>query len=1228
MAYTVFFAYQSDIPSEFGQQFISKALKDASKKIKEKKKVEVKIEVGSRGTPGTPILIEEMLSKSRKADMVIVDLTFTSSKVWANAKKFSIGNREIRILKNVEDKPSPNPNVLLETGYAWAQKGFYRTLAIMNNAYGNPKNLPVDLKGFRWGITYNLNEKNYGEINNEREKTVEALYTAIANAINSDTEYQRDRYAPIRISKDWSPNSFRSKFFASVSTKKIISDLRTALDDSNNPQRILGGTKSGKTRLAYQLYRKIDSMLPEHENIEHVLFYDLKLGNYASIEAKLQQLKVLNQKKLLILDNCPIEVHDTVFSEYTAGTNVSLLTIDEYTPGNRGTISLGPIYSKEIVVELTNHRGRPELGYELWNKYEGNLSEIITVLGAIQPGQFNLPNDYLARWTQIIGQGPTNLGALRLLESLSLFSYIGFQGQYQKQSEFLIKFASIDSSDTFRNIVNHLLGKSLVKSVGDFILLETFDEELSAAKLQQMADQDIDLFLQSITDFNLVEPFSNKLTELSIKPNFKKPFKEIWRKSALFKNVNFLSTNAGGKILLSISETQPDLVLTTLEQVIEQHDSGVLFAGAGSRRYLVWSLERIVFRKEMFERAAEILFHFAEFENEQILNNATGQFEQLFQIGLPGTEASLKKRLDYITKLSQRVTSERGTSVIKGALTKALNNHGFIRMGASELQGGEQLKDYTPSPPEVLDYQAGVISLLLYNGMYDVLINQLPSLARTDKAKVILDAIEQIIKNNGSISDDLRLQLESIVNDENNYGTEIRKRVRLLIEKNTSDSVKDLFRFKVSLPAYSSFKDERGEIINRAKDNAEKLALELSNVDNWLSEINVLLNGEQRQTYNFGYALGQNRKSDLQLIKMITKELEEIPLGERNISLLIGYLQSQDEDFIREAISVVIQESSLINFAIRLYGLISIRPSDIAELKPIINAQPQLVIELENLKFKTYPIDQMGELIDWLCCLEPWGKSIALEICAGGFEKIDEIPNNIRIKIERLLADPGLLKGDENHKPYSLFDYIKLLKILSEKDLSEDIIEKITSNILDVTETIFDFNDFYFNAIFRILIPQYWQKVWFIISERMINPDYSGWYHLRQLLEQQSNLNEDDIVEWMSRYPQRAPQMVIDFIKLYEIKEGNAAWSPIMLKMINMFPENEELFDKISSKLHSFMWSGSLIPMFQERLQLAQSLSGNPSTRVRSWAEEEVKYFQARIEAERKNEENNSVRFK
>ncbi|WP_396146723.1 hypothetical protein [Flavobacterium sp.] len=228
MAYKVFFAFQMDIDDRFGKGFIQSAIEIAIQKFKTEG-IDISLDFGFRGTPGTPLLIEEMLKKSSESDMVIVDLTFTSSKAWSEAKKIKIWGKEIKIkgkellmLDFTQEKKSPNPNVLLETGYAWAKKGTYRTLVVMNEAFGAPDELPVDLKGFRWGITYDLNEGNYKARKEKRKILADNLYDAIKASIKSEALYLQEKLTPIYVKSEWDKDYNYPYFLTAKVKAKII----------------------------------------------------------------------------------------------------------------------------------------------------------------------------------------------------------------------------------------------------------------------------------------------------------------------------------------------------------------------------------------------------------------------------------------------------------------------------------------------------------------------------------------------------------------------------------------------------------------------------------------------------------------------------------------------------------------------------------------------------------------------------------------------------------------------------------------------------------------------------------------------------------------------------------------------------------------------------------------------------------------------------------------------
>ena len=64
--------------------------------------------------------------------MFVADLTFIGKTAQADANK--------------PDKLLPNPNVLLELGYATAKIGWERVVLVLNTAYGDPDNPMFDLK--------------------------------------------------------------------------------------------------------------------------------------------------------------------------------------------------------------------------------------------------------------------------------------------------------------------------------------------------------------------------------------------------------------------------------------------------------------------------------------------------------------------------------------------------------------------------------------------------------------------------------------------------------------------------------------------------------------------------------------------------------------------------------------------------------------------------------------------------------------------------------------------------------------------------------------------------------------------------------------------------------------------------------------------------------------------------------------------------------------------------
>lgn len=100
MKVTIFNSWQSDLPNNKNRGFIENALQKAKKRVLEDNRNISDIEIisDSRGEEGTPDLVESIFSKIDSCDIFVADISI--------------------INLNVESRVTPNPNVLIELGYA------------------------------------------------------------------------------------------------------------------------------------------------------------------------------------------------------------------------------------------------------------------------------------------------------------------------------------------------------------------------------------------------------------------------------------------------------------------------------------------------------------------------------------------------------------------------------------------------------------------------------------------------------------------------------------------------------------------------------------------------------------------------------------------------------------------------------------------------------------------------------------------------------------------------------------------------------------------------------------------------------------------------------------------------------------------------------------------------------------------------------------------------------
>jgi len=123
----IFYSWQSDLPNACNRGFIQSALENAAASITADDTVEVEpvVDRDTQGVPGAPDIASTIFAKITAADVFVADVS---------------------IMGRVEKRAMPNPNVLIELGYAFNALGHERVILVFNRAFGKIEELPFDLR--------------------------------------------------------------------------------------------------------------------------------------------------------------------------------------------------------------------------------------------------------------------------------------------------------------------------------------------------------------------------------------------------------------------------------------------------------------------------------------------------------------------------------------------------------------------------------------------------------------------------------------------------------------------------------------------------------------------------------------------------------------------------------------------------------------------------------------------------------------------------------------------------------------------------------------------------------------------------------------------------------------------------------------------------------------------------------------------------------------------------
>ena len=179
MPESVFYSWQSDLPNNSNRSFIEGVLEAVAKRtVDEQGQPVIVVDRDTKDVPGSPDISDSILSKIASAGIMVADVSIVQR---GSPRKTDSPEAD----EGGQIRPTPNPNVLFELGYAVRALGWERIVLVFNQAYGEVRELPFDLTKKRM-FTYHFHSAE--EKAEAKSSLIKSMQEAILHTL---TRFQR-----------------------------------------------------------------------------------------------------------------------------------------------------------------------------------------------------------------------------------------------------------------------------------------------------------------------------------------------------------------------------------------------------------------------------------------------------------------------------------------------------------------------------------------------------------------------------------------------------------------------------------------------------------------------------------------------------------------------------------------------------------------------------------------------------------------------------------------------------------------------------------------------------------------------------------------------------------------------------------------------------------------------------------------------------------------------------
>ena len=1031
--------------------------------------------------------------------------------------------------------------------------------------------------------------------------------------------------ADFQTHRSWSINEdMQVPFIPADAQNELIEKIRSELREKVNAihVRVLGEPGIGKTRLALEATRA--------EDLESLVIYCTP-AEYHATGLRREILREDNHfSAILIIDECdPSSRYDiwnelqnrsprikliSIYNDYdpVAGSDISELETLRLTDNQISTIIQGHGISEEQAEQYVEFcDGSPRMAHHTGK---------VLVSHPGDPSQL-LSDDYLYKsfYVDFGRENPDSPEVQQrelVLQYIALFKRFGFGGPVVADAQAIaqkVKEANpLVTWSRFQKIVDDLKKRKILQGPSTlYITPKALHIKLWVEWWRIYGDSfDLEIFSQDLpSKSKLIEWFHEMFQYAAESEPAARIVKDLLGSNGPFRDGEYLTTRQGSRFFLALAEADPKAALRCLMRTIGTWDKDALLQFTDGRRDVVWALEKIAMKRDLFADAARLLLALGEAENEGWSNNASGVFAGLFSPGrgrVAPTEASPEERLPVLKEAFESGSKERRLLALK-ACNEGMEFDHFSRMSGAEYRGLRNDIDFWEPKTygELFDAYRQIWQLLSEQferlpedereEAMGILLERAPRIARRPNlSNMVVDTIQMFSEKSHV---DNRLLIKTVVEFLHHNGKElpddIRQHWEHLKDKLIGSDFHSLMQRYVGTNLLVDAFDENENYFKEGHPQIHTLAQQTVEEPHLLqSELQWLVTAEAHNGFTFGYQLG--KKDDGFVILPTLLEAQRNAGGNASAFFLGGYFRALFESNVAEwekQLDVLVEDKAL-NVLIPELTYRS-GMTDRAGLRLLKLAKAELMSVNDFLLFFGSTIGLSGKVfIEWikflLNCSDELAVPIALKLHYFYYVYNKQESDLLCDLTFQLLVRSTTFENLIPNQMNSMTDHYwaeiaKVFLNLYEKK-SLEFIEQVLPHF-GKGGTIFDAFNTEARSVLTELTKQYPEQVWKYVSKRLEGRDF--------FLEKW--LKEGNSEEPFSTTDERGVLTLIPREKIWEWIDGdveNRAWY--------------FAYKLVSKTLSVDEWQDSLVRAFLvrygEREDVCRNLSANYSTEA-YWGE-------------------------